>query len=116
MLAADGGTLTLDGVRVLRTVLVAAGYQFLPEITGLKYTVKPYSEWRKDGRVFDPALDYCGPHGSLLNTALRCSGLVILDLDIDIVSDAEAAAEIMQDCCVSACKFDPLSRGIGVQN
>lgn len=98
MLPPDGGMLTQEAVCTLRTALVTAGYSFIPEYTGGKFTPKPWSEWRKTGHSFDPAVCYVSAQGPLLNTALRCDGLVIIDHDIDDPSDIEAAVEIMHDC------------------
>ena len=33
-----------------------------------------------------------------------------------ILHQAEEGVAVEEVCCVSACNFDPLSRGIGVQN
>jgi hypothetical protein len=90
VLPPDGGNLNEEGVRILRTSLVSGGFQFIPGITGGKFTVKPYAGWRQSGEVFDPAVAYRGPYGALLNTALITAGLILLDLDIDTREDVAA--------------------------
>jgi hypothetical protein len=55
MIAGDGGPLTDSGTQLLRTALAAAGFWWLPEVTGRKMVPKPYSDWRQRTEPFDPA-------------------------------------------------------------
>jgi hypothetical protein len=49
----------------------------------------------------------------MLFQALSTEDLLTVGVPSDWVEDVRQATE---DACVSACNFDPLSRGIGVQN
>jgi hypothetical protein len=96
MIPPNGGTMTDDGTRALRCALVAAGFPILPEITGLKFTSKPFADWRDRPTPFDPARSYSNRYGLLLNTAIILIGLVAFDLDIDVAEDIALALDVMQ--------------------
>ena len=97
MIAADGGPLTDIGTQILRTALTAAGFWWLPEVTGRKLVPKPFSSWRERTEPFEPAQSYANQYGLLLNTALVTLGLVTFDLDLDDLADAAAALALMTD-------------------
>lgn len=95
MIAGDGGPFTDSGTQLLRTALAAAGFWWLPEVTGRKLVPKPWSDWRERSEPFDPAQSYSNAYGLLLNTALTTLGLVTFDLDLDDTADAAAALALM---------------------
>ncbi len=82
LIAGDGGPLTDSGTQLLRTALTAAGFWWLPEVTGRKLVPKPWSNWRERAEPFDPAQAYSNAYGQLLlNTALATLGLVLPVID-----------------------------------
>jgi hypothetical protein len=95
-LSPDGGDMDKDAVRDLRRALVVARFAFLPEISGRKFTSKPWSDWRDRTAPFDPEISYANTYGPLLNTALILDGCCAWDLDIDDPDDAADASDILQ--------------------
>ena len=86
----DGGDMTEVGVTHLRQRLTECGWDWLPEIAGLKHPGKEHGDWREKCGTFDWRVPYSNRYGLLLNTALYANDLFIFDFDVDDPDAAEA--------------------------